>query len=143
MERVDFYLLSNIDEKTKLRFACIVAERAVNEGLNVFVHTKNEAFAKDLDELMWVFKDDSFLPHSIAGQSNAEHADIVIGNVATGVIEKDLMINIDSEYPPKTESFTRVAEIVLSTEKKAGRIKYRNYQDNGIKPFHHDLGELD
>ena len=70
--RIDFYLLQDVadnEEKasqSKYALACRLIEKAYLRGHKVFVFCNNRQEAETLDELLWTFKEDSFIPHNLS-----------------------------------------------------------------------------
>src|SRR5688572_11838026 len=62
MSRVDFYVLSADAPDARLRYACRLAERAVEQGCQVYIQTPD---VQRLDDMLWTFSDGSFLPHEV------------------------------------------------------------------------------
>jgi DNA polymerase-3 subunit chi len=77
--RVDFYLLSDVDEDARHRFVCRLAYKAVTERLRVHVHARDAEHVAMLDSLLWEYPDHQFLPHAVAGDPDAALAPLVIG----------------------------------------------------------------
>ena len=67
MTRVSFYLLNSQDVQSRQQFACRLAEKAVRQGNKVMIATGNEAESRELDQLLWSFRPESFVPHVILG----------------------------------------------------------------------------
>ncbi len=65
MTRVDFYVLPNVRREGRMVLACKIAEKAVTSDHRIFVHAADATQARRLDDLMWTFRDGSFLPHVI------------------------------------------------------------------------------
>ncbi len=141
MTRVDFYLLSDADPAARARFACRLAHRAWREGMGVLVHTPDADAASALDELMWTFPEDAFLPHGIVGDPAAHQAPVAIGcgDDVDGV--HDLLINLADDVPMYFGRFARLAEVVIQDAhaRERSRARYRFYRDRGYPLQHHDL----
>ena len=134
MARVDFYVLAQVDERARHMLACKLAEKAWRLENTVYIHAKDRSDAERLDELLWTFRDGSFVPHGLAGRNDGtESSPIVIGCDMQGVEARDLLINLCDEIPPFAEGFPRVAELVTSDEncRKASRRRYAEYRDQG------------
>src|SRR5687768_13867816 len=71
MARVDFYVLAEEGSDVRYRFACRLAEKAVDQGHRVYLQTTSLAEAQRLDELLWTFSDRSFLAHELANGNSA------------------------------------------------------------------------
>ncbi|RKZ50565.1 MAG: DNA polymerase III subunit chi, partial [Candidatus Parabeggiatoa sp. nov. 3] len=82
------------------------------------------------DKLLWVFKEDSFLPHDIYPDVSSK-APIRIGYNAQVCPDMEVLINLTETVPPFFEQFKRIAEIVDDTPiaREAGRTRYRFYQE--------------
>ena len=137
MARVDFYILAQPDERARQLLACKLAEKAWRLDNSVYIHTKDRAHAERLDELLWTFRDGSFVPHGLADRNDGtESSPIVIGCSTDGVEARDLLINLGDEIPEFAQGFPRVAELVTSDDncRSLSRKRYAAYRDQG-----HDL----
>jgi DNA polymerase-3 subunit chi len=142
MARVDFYILAQPDERARQLLACKLAEKAWRLENSVYIHAADRAAAECLDEMLWTFRDGSFVPHGLAdGSDGTESSPIVIGYGVTGVGERDLLINLCDEIPAGIEGFPRVAELVTSDEncRKLSRQRYAVYRDQGHELNTHKL----
>ncbi|HLW73747.1 MAG TPA: DNA polymerase III subunit chi, partial [Gammaproteobacteria bacterium] len=102
-------------------FACRLAEKAFALGHRVFVHAPGDGAARELDDLMWTFRDGSFLPHVLAGEG--EDAPVHIGHDVEPGEGFHLLINLGPDVPGFFSRFERVAEVVDGdeTQKAKGR----------------------
>ncbi|MDH5618686.1 MAG: DNA polymerase III subunit chi [Gammaproteobacteria bacterium] len=142
MARVDFYVLAAADERARHMLACKLAEKAWRLENTVYIHAKDRADAERLDELLWTFRDGSFVPHGLAGRNDGtEVSPILIGYNDQGPGARDLLINLCDEIPPFVEGFPRVAELVTSDEtcRQASRKRYATYRDQGHELNTHNL----
>ena len=142
MARVDFYILAQADERARQVLACKLAEKAWRLDNTVYIHTRDRSDAERLDELLWTFRDGSFVPHGLAGsQDGTETSPIVIGCSEDGVETRDLLINLGDEIPTFAEGFPRVAELVTSDEnsRQMSRKRYASYRDSGHELNTHNL----
>ena len=133
MARVDFYVLERVDERARLMLACRLAEKAYRLDNRVYVHTQNRADAEHLDELLWTFRDGSFVPHALLGDADMAESPIMIGSETDSVTPCDLLINLCDEIPEFAASFPRVAEIVTKDERcrTLSRKRFVAYRDDG------------
>jgi DNA polymerase III subunit chi len=145
MTQVDFYLLPVSELHGRLSFACRLAERAMHEGRRIYLHAANQADTQVLDELLWSFRDASFIPHqSPLGGERDELAPVAIGHGDDPGTHHDVLINLDRRIVPFFGRFARVAEIVLNDEeeRRASRERWRYYRDRGYPLAHHDMLHL-
>lgn len=131
MAQVDFYVLERVDERSRYALACKLAEKAWRLENTIHIHTKSKADAERLDELLWTFRDGSFVPHELLGGDS--NAPVTIGFGDDDVDARDLLITLCDEIPPFAESFPRIAELVTSEEdcRNKSRQRYANYRDRG------------
>lgn len=131
MSQVDFYVLDRVDELARNTLACKLAEKAWRLENTIHIHTMTRADADRLDELLWTFRDGSFVPHSLAGSE--DDAPITIGYGADAVPVRDLLITLCDEIPSFADTFPRVAELVTSDEdcRRKSRERYASYRDQG------------
>ena len=139
MTRVDFYLLPDVHADAKERFTCRLAYRAASAGQTVHVRCE-ENRVDALDELLWAYPPEQFLPHRRLNDSD-EKAPVVLAGAADEPTVTEVLINLGADVPIFFPRFDRVSEIVLSSERDAGRERYRFYRDRGYPLFHHDLDE--
>ena len=141
MTRVDFYLLPDVDIDAKYRFACRLALRAIHAGRRVHVRTASAEAAEMLDELMWSYPEDRFLPHGVAGGPDAAAAPIRIGHAEPAPGPDQVLVNLADDVPAFFARFERVAEVITEPERTSGRARYRHYRERGYPLFHHDLDD--
>ena len=140
MTRVDFYLLQDVDETARLRFACRLAAKALGAGHTTHLHVDDQQRAEQLDELLWAYPERRMIPHGIVSTPAATGAPVTIGH--SEVPDHDtVLVNLAGEIPGFFSRFERVAEIVLGNTREDGRIRYKYYRDRGYPLFHHELDD--
>jgi DNA polymerase-3 subunit chi len=135
MARVDFYILNQAGQHTRQTFACRLAEKVYKLDQTVHIHTRSRDDADRLDELLWTFRDGSFVPHERLTEATEQTSPVTIGCEGESVEPRDVLINLCDEVPPFAESFPRVAELVTSDDdsKHTGRRRFAAYRDQGHK----------
>lgn len=131
MTRVDFYVLETGTHDALFRFICRLTEKAWRQGNRIFMHCDDQATASKLDDLLWNFRDVSFLPHGFL--VDEPEAPIAIGVTNEPTTSFDLMINLAKSVPEFFSRFERVVETagVNDQEKSLARERYRFYQKRG------------
>lgn len=139
MTQVDFYVLPDATSRGRTLFVCRLAEKAFGLGHRVFVHLPSTDEARELDQLMWTFRDRSFLPHCLAG-SDADAA-VHIGTGSEPAGDFHLLVNLAQDVPAFFSRFERVAEVVNAEPavREAGRGRFRFYKDRGYPLETHSL----
>jgi len=134
MARVDFYILSQAGQHSRQTFACRLAEKAYRLQNTVHIQAGNRADADRLDELLWTFRDGSFVPHERCTDPAGEPTSpVTIGCEDDPIEPRDLLINLCDEIPTCAETFPRVAELVTSDDdsKQLSRKRFATYRDQG------------
>jgi len=145
MTRVDFYILQDDSANGRERFACRLAEKIYKMGHTLYLHTDSAEQAKQLDDLLWSYKESSFLPHAIEGEEQSDLPQILIGHNSETPTElhshSDVLINLAPSVPGFFSRFERVAELINQTEdlKAAGRKRFKFYRDRGYQPETHNI----
>ena len=131
MAQVDFYVLDKFDEHSRYTLACKLAEKAWRLENTIHIHTMSQADAERLDELLWTFRDGSFVPHELVSSGNP--APVSIGYDSNTIESRDLLINLCDEIPAFADTFPRIAELVTSEEncRQKSRERYAVYRDQG------------
>ncbi|MEP5766632.1 MAG: DNA polymerase III subunit chi [Halieaceae bacterium] len=111
MTEVDFYVLDTEQPEQRNLFACRLTDKVFRRGHQVYLHTDSEQSARDLDQLLWGFRPQSFVPHGLLGTEHSER--VAIGWGEDPGEHHDVMINLDLSVPAFVGRFQRVAEIVV------------------------------
>lgn len=139
MTKVDFYVMTGGDIQDSLNVACRLAEKASRQG-SVYIHTASEDQTMAMNEKLWSFRQDSFIPHEV--HSDAEPSEsVVIGHQLPPESFHDLMINLSLEVPNFHGRFERLLEVVPGehSAREACRKSYAFYRDRGYPLNKHDI----
>lgn len=141
MTRIDFYVLKGKQEHDRQVFACRLAEKAYKLGNQVYIHTRSAEQQQQMNDILWSFRADSFVPHQITDDSDSNHCPVLIGHNAKPPRLMDLLINLDDEQPMFFSQFERLAEIIDDAEstKLAGRQRFQFYKQRGYDLNTHQL----
>ena len=141
MARVDFYVLSQDGEQARRLFACRLAEKAYKLDNTVHIVAPSRDDAARVDDLLWTFRDGSFVPHHLLGSAEALDSPVTIGCDSDDIGPRDLLINLCDDIPPMAESFPRVAELVTSDQecKQKSRARFATYRDQGHEIDTHNV----
>ncbi len=140
MTRVDFYIIGDHSRQNRERILCSLAQKALNQGHRIHIHTADEQQANRLDNLLWTWNDVSFLPHAAVSEASAD-TPIHIGYNVDEPRFDDILINMADPAPGFFSRFERVLEIVATepVERERARQRYRFYQDRGYPLSKHDV----
>jgi DNA polymerase-3 subunit chi len=142
VSRVDFYILKASGDLARQQFACRLAEKAYRLDNRVHIHVANRDDVQKMDDLLWTFRDGSFVPHEVFGLSaDNPPAPVTIGCEDIPSAKCDLLINLGDAVPATVSSFPRVAEVVTSDDecKARSRQRFVEYRDQGHTLETHNL----
>ena len=98
--------------------------------------------AQLLDELLWIFKDTSFIPHNLIGEGPDEAPPIQLGCTAPPN-HRDILINLAEQIPAFSRQFKRVLEI--KTNSNEDEISYQqhlvHYQQHSTDITTHNINQ--
>lgn len=131
----------------KQKYVCDIVEKLFNDGKNTAVYVKDSKDADTLDRLLWVWKQDTFIPHIIAEEIIEE-------------LEEPVVIIKNKEILPKTEALVLFdplpidhfdlykividfAEVYSPQKAQESRTRYKQVRDsNGYDLKFIKLGEF-
>ena len=133
MTRIDFYQVEG-DEQN---FACRLIEKVYRLGHQIYVHTQDESQAEAIDQHLWTFKEEAFVPHAL--NSEDLRAPVKIGHDHEPSEHQDVLVNLSGVIPDFFSRFERVAEVVPVDEnsRQAARENYAYYKERGYVLNYH------
>lgn len=141
MTRIDFYISKEKQNTARQQLACRITEKAYKLGNRVYIHTESSEQTSLIDDLLWKFRDGSFVPHNKSTENTHNPAPIIIGHDKDLAREADVLINLAHEVPGFFSQFERVAELVNDDpgSKTRARERYAFYRDRGYELNTHNL----
>ncbi len=139
--RVDFYILKNMDHTQSHDYLCKLIDKIYQRKHRIYIHTNDESDAHKIDDLLWTFRDTSFIPHNLVGEGPEMPPPVQIGYDEKPEKIKDVLINLHQDIPSFYKQFRRVLEIVPNEEsaKNICRDHFRYYKSQGCELHTHDI----
>ena len=141
MPRADFYLI----DKPRFRAAplllvCELAKKAFVAEQPTLILARSRAEAEALDEKLWEFDENAFIPHQIVGDGEDDAITAVLivpPDAATP--DRALVINLRDECAPGL--FERVLEVIPAdeAERTGSRERWKTYKAAGFDVAKHDM----
>jgi DNA polymerase-3 subunit chi len=133
MTRVDFYVSPEPETQARRLLACRLTEKAYKLGKQVYIHTDSESESQLMDDLLWSFRQGSFIPHQLYTTQASISAPVLIGHHQEMAGEADVLINLTQSVPDFFSQFNRVAELVNENPdvRLKARERYQFYRDRG------------
>ena len=141
MTEVFFYILEDTAADANMRFACRLTEKAHDGGHRVYLHAADAHQAEALDNLLWQFRQGSFVPHVTAAGLTADDdlTPVVIGTGEPPAGFDDVLINVGGDVGGFFSRFARHNEVVPPADVDTARSRYRFYKDRGYALTTHKI----
>lgn len=140
MPRADFYEIQGPRWDLAL---CRRVEAAVEAGERVCVWADSEAEARRLDELLWTFRDDSFVPHDLWQGEPALDTPVAVGWRRGNPNRASCLVLARDAAPEEAAGFARVADFApvdLPDRIDAARARFRAFRAAGFEVTFHKAG---
>lgn len=141
MTKVIFYILNSSKEYDRQIFACRLAEKAYKQGNQVYINSESADYAEQLNQMLWSFRADSFVPHKVDNDQQSEQCPVLIGHNSKPPRLMGLLINMTTKQPLFFSQFERMAELIDDNEtiKAQGRKRYQFYKQRGYELAQHHV----
>ena len=140
MARADFYLI----DKPRFRddpllLVCELVKKAYAAEQPTLILARSPEQADALDEKLWEFDDDSFIPHQLAGDDDDSITAVVIASPGVATADRPLVVNLRDECAEG--AYERVLEVVAAdpAEREGSRVRWAEYKRRGFEVNKHDM----
>ncbi|WP_337996147.1 DNA polymerase III subunit chi [Oleispirillum naphthae] len=131
MARIDFYHL----QKWPLERALPeLLERALARGMTALVTAASADRVKDLDALLWTYREDSWLPHGAAGADDPASQPVWITDAAENPNGADLLVITEGADLLDPAGFARCLDLFdggLPEDVESARRRWARYREAG------------
>jgi DNA polymerase-3 subunit chi len=141
MPRADFYLIDKPRFRADpLLLVCELAKKAFAGEQPTLILVRSRDQAEALDEKLWEFDENAFIPHQIVGdgEDDAISAVLIVPPEAAAP-DRPLVINLRDECAPGL--FERVLEVIPAdeAERQGSRERWKTYKAAGFDVAKHDM----
>ena len=140
MPRADFYLIAKPRFRDDpLLLVCELAKRAFETGQATLILARSFDQAEQLDEKLWEFDENAFIPHQIAGDADDAITPVLIAAPDAQTPDRTLVINLRDVCAPGL--FERVLEVVPADEEQrlGSRKRWTTYKAAGLELAKFDM----
>jgi DNA polymerase-3 subunit chi len=140
MAKADFYLIAKPRFRgDPLLLVCELAKKAFESGQRTLIFARSPEQAEQLDEKLWDFDENAFVPHQIAGDEDDAITPVLIVPPGVQTPDRALVINLRDDAVAGT--FERVLEVVPDdeTQRAGSRERWKTYKAAGIEVAKHDM----
>ena len=161
MTRIDFYVWQNANAPTadtqdsgeasavgasRDKLICRLTEKAYQLGHQIYILTTSATETRRLDDLLWVFNPNAFIPHAqylnkLQPTPTPGSISVLIGQEEPPLDFHDVLLSLSPEVPASFSRFQRLIEFAGDTdaEKQQSRQRFRFYRDRGYALETHSL----
>lgn len=145
MPKIDFYVIESSHSADRLQMACRLTEKAYKNKHRIYIHANHQAEAHQLDELLWTYREESFLPHNLLGEGPDPAPPIQIGFELKPPQHRDILLNLNDTVPEFYTAFSRILELVTNEAnvQALARERYRFYRSAGHDIKTHKLQSIE
>ena len=141
MPRADFYLIAKPRfREDPLLLVCELVKKAYAAEQPTLVLARSRDQAEQLDEKLWEFDDESFIPHQVVGDADDDAITaVLIVPPDLQTPDRPLVINLRDECAPGL--FERVLEVIPAddAERAGSRERWKTYKAAGFEVAKHDM----
>ncbi len=137
-KKVTFYSLSDNQESENSHqqvtlHACIQAANCYRQNQRVFIYTSDQQSAHNIDEMLWAFDANAFVPHNLVGEGPKQGAAVEI-SWQPPRNRRPVLINLTSTMPHFASQFSTIIDFVPVDEslKVLARERWKACKQNGF-----------
>lgn len=137
-----FHILAGSGRDARLLHAARLAEKAWQDGDRVALFCDDPETAEALDEALWAFRPEAFLPHERLGYSDQRpQAPVAVLECEPALANWDTLIIVAASLPATANGFERLALIASNDPDslERARAQYRQLREQGTPPQVHDF----
>lgn len=105
MTEILFY---HLETQPLERVLPVLLERSLERGWKAVVETSSRERAEALDAMLWTYRDDSFLPHGVAGEPGDPDQPVLILTDTENPNAADVRFFVDRAVPQSGEGYRRI-----------------------------------
>lgn len=109
-------------------------EKSLERGWRVVVRSPSKERVAALDDALWVYRDDSFLPHGKASNPHADEQPILLTDQTDMPNNPQLLILLDRAEPGEVEGLERLILLFDGQDEEAvaeARRRWKTFKDMG------------
>ncbi|GGB05491.1 DNA polymerase III subunit chi [Agarivorans gilvus] len=134
--KAKFYIMPDsvtTDSEALDSIACQILAQYYQAGERILVYTSSKQHAERLDEVLWQFEPEQFVPHNLSGEGPQGGAPVEITWQAPRQ-RRQCLVNLTNSVPDFARNFQHIIDFVPADEtgKAAARERYRVYRQQGL-----------
>jgi len=137
--RIDFHF----NAADRLAYACRLVRKVHRAGHRIVVQCDSPELLRALNEALWTFSPQDFIPHVLATDTLADRTPVLLADdeVPASLDMHEVLINLGRATPTGFSRYERLIEVIglEAADREAGRERWRFYRDRGYPLHTHDL----
>ena len=117
---------------SKNKYVCDIAEKLFQNKITVNIYAE-EKNCTQLDNLLWTWKQESFIPHIISDRTQQPNGHVIISSSSENLVATQAVILLDPLPPEVLQNYSLIidfAEIYHSDRKIASRQRFKIMRDS-------------
>lgn len=94
-------------------------ERALKDGYRILLIAGSDERVEHLNQMLWTYVDESFLPHGSARDGHAARQPIFLTNAAANPNHADMLVLVDGVRAPDLGLYKRVCDMFDGNDESA------------------------
>lgn len=141
MSEIRFY---HLERQSQDQVLPALLQKAINGGHRIVVKTSDDAESERLNEYLWTYNPDSFLPHGSKKDGNAALQPVWLTSKDENPNSADVLILTQGSETSMSGDFTLCCEMLDGRDSdaiKAARMRWKEYKDAGHSVTYWQQGE--
>lgn len=133
-----FYVLASSDQRSRELFLIKLLNKAFKQQRRIDVRFAELHDAQRFDQTLWTTPAHGYLPHAVKAEFDAP-IQLFAANIDTPC--QDVLINLHAEFFDGFKHYKRTIEVLDQSVEliEKGRMRWRQYKQQGIEPTVHKL----
>ena len=130
-----FHHFESIERKDFLIYVCKLIEKGYKQNINpIYIKTDTQKQAEELDKILWTFRQESYIPHTLVDQDNNNTQPVQIGWIDNEIEDAEAIINLSDGMPDISNHLKKIHEIIenIDEKKEKARERWKKYKSIGF-----------
>ena len=130
-----FHHFESIERKDFLIYVCKLIEKGYKQNINpIYIKTDTQKQAEELDKVLWTFRQESYIPHTLVDQDSNNTQPVQIGWIDNEIDDAEAIINLSDGMPDISNDLKKIHEIIdnIDEKKEKARERWKKYKSIGF-----------
>ena len=130
-----FRHFESIERKDFLIYVCKLIEKGYKQNINpIYIKTDTQKQAEELDKILWTFRQESYIPHTLVDQDSNNTQPVQIGWIDNEIEDAEAIINLSDGMPDISNHLKKIHEIIenIDEKKEKARERWKKYKSIGF-----------